>query len=937
MLNREDKIQFKGYVKSNLDGYLQNRNLSKKNMSKEFYEHLLSNVYSHSIKTILILFFAFKKENLLKGDSSEDRYNYFDSYSSTGEFHELVNRMYPLLKLRIDKALNNHILNYFSLKERAEEDKTEIYDSFGFVMEGIDSCHVEYGASDYHRGLNSICIIENENKSIIYKPRAGSIDEYWGNMIDWFNSKEPSLKLDIIKVLDKGEYHWQEYVHNKACDSEEEIKRLYYRVGILSALSYVFKVSDLHMENIIVSGEHPYIVDLETIFQLDGFKDDNAEIKSATDVINMKVRKSVLGTQLFPSSSKFYDSNIDISGITGKGGQVIKNGKVEIINGFTDEMELIRRDGISQSKGNIGRIGDKYVNPKDYLNDIVEGFKEGYTLIKDNSEELLKLINSGELFKDISPRYLFRNTNLYSIILDKSKNPNYLKDKAELTRLYHLLFRKDVTENMEKVYESEVEDLFNDDIPYFYGNINDKTIYNSKGEGCFKLSRTPLLQVIARIEDLNQADLDTQIDFIQRSMANHKKTWNRVRDKKAFREFEDGEYNHNGFVEAAKDIANLLIDKAEIHKDTGTINWLDLQNSFPTWTMKAQDIYLYNGLAGNAIFFSSLFQATKDVKYKDILGKILMTIKTEVERTNKNPISVFNGVISLAYLYAFLYNQTKDKTMLQQSIDIIEANKAKILTNPSYDIIDGLSGILIVVLNIFKLSNSSELENLSIKIGKEIIENIQIEKETAYWKKGNKKEQMIAGFSHGIAGVCYGLGELYKNTKYKEHSDLIDRLIKIENSYYSNTIENWIDLRSEHVLSTDSSPIHWCHGAVGIGLSRLKNKEILDTSNDIDKAVELLIKNGLYRDSDCLCHGNLGNLDLLIAAYKECRDIDLYKTAINRANEIISESKNGTGYINGIGQEFHSPSFMLGLSGIGYELLRLSDPDRYPSVLLLEV
>src|SRR5699024_538068 len=102
--------------------------------------------------------------------------------------------------------------------------------------------------------------------------------------------------------------------------------------------------------------------------------------------------------------------------------------------------------------------------------------------------------------------------------------------------------------------------------------------------------------------------------------------------------------------------------------------------------------------------------------------------------------------------------------------------------------------------------------------------NIRIEKEIAYWKKGNNDELMIAGFSHGLAGVSYALGKLYKMTNYKDHISIIDNLIEVENNYYNGDIENWIDLRSEDILNSNNSPIHWCHGATGIGLSRLKKK-----------------------------------------------------------------------------------------------------------------
>lgn len=590
---------------------------------------------------------------------------------------------------------------------------------------------------------------------------------------------------------------------------------------------------------------------------------------------------------------------------------------------------------MTEEKDNIGRIENILIDPKDYIREIVEGFREGYILLESNKEELLKLINSGELFYNICPRYLFRNTNVYATILEMGKNPKYLKNRPELDRLYHLLFKTDNNQKFKKIYQSELEDLFNDDIPYFYGNIHNTTIFNSNGDSCFLLDRTPLMEVTEKINSLNQKDMNIQIDFILKSMAKQKKTWNTIREKI---DYNLKNTNDNSLlIESAKEIGDMLINKAIIHEKTGTISWLDLQNTYPTWTIKAQDVSLYNGLAGNAIFFSSLYLATNDIKYHDILQKILNTIKIDSDRINNKYISAFNGVISLAYLYAFLYNQTKDKSILNQSLGIISQYKDMILDNTSYDIIDGLSGVLIVILNIYKLSKDKELEELSIEIGQDIIKNIQIEKVAAYWKKGGDNELMIAGFSHGLSGVTYALSRLYKLTGYKKDISIIDNLIQIENNYYNDDIKNWIDLRRED-SSLDETPIHWCHGATGIGLSRLKCKDIINTSNDIDKALNIVRKKGLYCGSDCLCHGSLENVELLLEAYKESNDLNLYNEAINRTKEIIRESKyRKEGYKNGVGQEFDNPGLMLGLSGIGYGMLRVLNPIKYPSVLLLEV
>lgn len=927
----DKKIHFEGYVKSYLNRYFKENNI-REDFNIDFYDYLLNQILSISAKTILTLFYVFKKENLLEGNTSEQRYEYFDDYSKTDEFHNLVNRMYPILNLRLDKVIYNHLINYEDLTERIEKDRIELLDKFGVNIDNIRDCHIHYGVSDDHRGSKTVCIIEKDDKKIVYKPRSGKVDKYWELFINWLNSKEPSLKLKVNKTLDKGEYHWQEYIDNEPCKSKTEIKMLYYRIGILAAISYILKIEDLHMENIIVNEDFPYIVDLEAIFQLDGFQNEGFKIRSATDLINKEIRQSVLSTQLFPVPSKFYDSNIDISGITGRGGQRIKSGRVETINKFTDKIEVIRRDSITKSKSNIGRTTEYLANPKDYIKDIIEGFEEGYRLIQANKEELLTLLNTKRLFSNVYPRYLFRNTNLYSIILETSKNPKYLKDETDLVRLYNLLINNSNNYNFKEVYQSEITDLCNDDIPYFYGHIDDLTIYNSNEKSCFVLDRTPLSEVSRRIKGLSQKDMYAQIGFISKSMAKHNKTWNTVK-KKVDHSIVKDICSKKLLIQAAREIGDILIRKATIDEDTGTINWLDLQNTFPTWTIKAQDPFLYSGLAGNAIFFSSLYVVTKDIRYQKTLEKILNTIKVDLSGMKSNSTSVFNGAISLVYLYAYLYNQRKDENMLQEGLNILNQYKEMIYKNTSYDIIDGLAGILVVTLNIYCLSKNKDLKDLSVEIGKDIVKNIKIKNGSAYWVKGNKKELMIAGFAHGLAGITYALGKLSRETNNNKYRALIRELIKIENKYYSNDIKNWIDLRSEDKPNLDKSPIHWCHGAVGIGLSRLKNKDILDTSRDVDKTLKTVIENGLYRDSDCLCHGNLGNIELLLQVHMDNGNLDLYNKAITRTSQIIRKK----GYRNGVGQEFNSPNFILGLSGIGYELIRLSDSEKYPSVLLLEV
>lgn len=79
----------------------------------------------------------------------------------------------------------------------------------------------------------------------------------------------------------------------------------------------------------------------------------------------------------------------------------------------------------------------------------------------------------------------------------------------------------------------------------------------------------------------------------------------------------------------------------------------------------------------------------------------------------------------------------------------------------------------------------------------------------------------------------------------------------------------------------------------------------------------------------------MGNLDLFILASKVFPEQSFYKKALQIASDTVELAKNDQWYC-GIPQKSMVPTFMIGLSGIGYQLLRIIDPINIPSVLTLE-
>jgi lantibiotic modifying enzyme len=120
----------------------------------------------------------------------------------------------------------------------------------------------------------------------------------------------------------------------------------------------------------------------------------------------------------------------------------------------------------------------------------------------------------------------------------------------------------------------------------------------------------------------------------------------------------------------------------------------------------------------------------------------------------------------------------------------------------------------------------------------------------------------------------------------------------------------------------------WCHGAPGIGLARADalaalggGDEYAPLREDLALALATTHASG-FGQGHSLCHGDLGNAELLLAAGMPTEPV--------AAQVLATPPRCGTP------AEVETPSLMIGLAGIGYGLLRLASPETVPSVLLAQ-
>ena len=103
--------------------------------------------------------------------------------------------------------------------------------------------------------------------------------------------------------------------------------------------------------------------------------------------------------------------------------------------------------------------------------------------------------------------------------------------------------------------------------------------------------------------------------------------------------------------------------------------------------------------------------------------------------------------------------------------------------------------------------------------------------------------------------------------------------------------------------------------------------------DEIEYSVNI-IENSIKKD-DCLCHGNMADMELLNQYIKLINNKhDLLNKKLS--NIYIKKIDNGKYSIRQVPQ-FISVSLFTGLSGIGYQLLRLYNSDKVSNVLTFEL
>ena len=355
---------------------------------------------------------------------------------------------------------------------------------------------------------------------------------------------------------------------------------------------------------------------------------------------------------------------------------------------------------------------------------------------------------------------------------------------------------------------------------------------------------------------------------------------------------------------------------------------------------------LYGGTSGIALFLARLYSVTQDKVFKKTAEAALQGALLQMREWNPaQSFGFYSGLTGIAYSLAEVALLLDRQDLEQKSIQVLESIPRHDIAMQTWDIISGSAGVIPVLLRLHQRFKHDFLLSLALQHGDLLLQGANRNHESWSWTTiPGMGQKDLTGFSHGTAGIAWSLLELHSKSKEQRFMDGAKAALQYERRWYDAEQENWPDFRSEGQPGTQVCGMAWCHGAPGIGLSRIRAHQLLqDDQCQAEANVALrTTTRGLTAalqsgQGNCsLCHGNMGNAELLLSAGDALGDSSSLDTVAHLADEAIQKYRvTHNSWSCGVLNGGENPGLMLGLAGIGYFYLRLYDRRKTPSILLV--
>ncbi|MER6029875.1 type 2 lanthipeptide synthetase LanM family protein [Streptomyces sp. NPDC001851] len=905
------------------------------------------------IRVLLLELNIARLRGTLAGADSAGRFADFAARLSNPRHASALWRAYPVLLRECAVLLDNWVAARLEFCAHLCADLSAIGH---LVPEAADRqpTAVRFDAGDGHRGGRSVGIVTFAGgHRVVYKPRSLHVDRHFQQLLRWANAAgfEPGFAtLDIVSRDDHG---WSQFVASSGCSDRGQAARFYRRHGGYLALAYVLRATDLHFENVIAAGEHPYLVDLEALF--------GAELRRAAgaddEVAGRLMMSTVLATGLLPNPVvRFHaaeHSTTDLSGISYRAGQLSSDQVPTWADPGSDTMRIVHRRVPMGASPNAPLLKGSPIDPAHFVSEIVDGFTDLYRILLDRKAELTGKRGLLERFENDTVRRVLEATQTYGTVLWDSYHPKLLRNAVHRDcYLDRTLGRYRNYHRGHDIAVSERRQLADGDIPLFTSRVGGCELRGADGTVIGDaLEASGLEAARDRLHALSTADLLHQRWVIESAFAcaatdDLNASWpvHLVAGR-------DGAPAPHTAIDHARAIGDKLLATALRAGDE--IGWLGITPvGTSAWRLTPTASGLYSGAPGIALFLLQLGLVTGTARYQEAAALVARSLAHRAglgRRLPPPPPGVpalglsgeVGGGLYFAAHWAAATGEHDDLTQLLT--DLAPRLESTIDQTSDPDLVDGLAGTLLGLTSAHSVLGSGTLAELMTRCA-DAIASAGIPQDTGVgWHSPAGGDRPLCGMAHGASGIVLALARCSQALHTLRYRETLREALRYEAALHDPELRRWPDLRPR---SRNTTMTAWCHGAPGIGLARAVLSAVdhlrlsepalddLATALDDTRAAYPVSESMTVRNLS-LCHGELGNLEF-VATAAGILDSAAGRSLADRMAHAVCATLDERGPVCGVPEGLSTPGLLTGIAGIGHGLLRLAARTHVPSVLTFE-
>lgn len=796
-----------------------------------------------------------------------------------------------------------------------------------FGREIAEYTAIRLGRSDHHAGgrtvgMVDVTLADGSTGTVVYKPRCirseAALQELLGRL-----AADGAVGFATRPVLAMDGYGYEALIpagHN-AVTSPAEAAEVYRELGGHLAIFYVLGGGDLHFENILVADGHAHVCDGETVL---GVLPVGRHRSEGT------LLDSVFATGLleWPRATADPAAQMKISGYAG-GEEYDMPIPVPQRNDrrLTFEAGIVHRAGVhvAPSASNRVFLDGQLVQPQAHVGEILAGFDRVYAWFERQPEDAAAYVRG--LFTGSSARFINWGTQLYAQLLMSARHPRCLTEPLEVDLLANTVRTFPRTWDRDGVLaDREVASLWQLDVPIFTADAHGEQLVHDHTEKISAyLEISPADHAADRIRRLSPGNRAQQARYIAASLST-------------------AEISNPTFVTASLDHAAQIGDRlcGMLREPAASAPWTSYQVTADGIAAVDVDADLYHGSAGISLFLAHLDRLVPRPEFRHAAERGLAhaLARADVER-----IGAFTGLGGLVYLLTHLHGLWGDPALLDHALRLVDELPARIEADRHFDVLQGAAGLIPVLLGLADRTGDERVLTEARRCAEHLLRHAEADGDTLSWPQLAPGEAVanLTGFSHGTAGIGWALVALGQRTGRPDWVEAGRRAFAYEGRSFDDTEQDWYDLRTNTGGVARNGRHYanaWCNGAAGIGLSRVTSWAALGRTDErllreSQQALTATMRNFSRLKNHTLCHGTSGNAELLLR-YAQLRDEPAFQLEANVQVQALwrtfDDAEHG---ITENSADFF-PGLMLGISGFGMHLLRLADPARVPSVLLLD-